>query len=83
MFATLGFTAENADELRAALLKAAASNDAQAAASDQFGDRFSAGLFALHRLAFATPEMHHVLRLDCVVFRDDWPHHGTPRFTSR
>jgi len=39
MFATRGFTAENADELRAALLKAAASNDAQAAASDQFGDR--------------------------------------------
>ena len=40
VFATLGFTAENADELRAALLKAAASNDAQAAASDQFGDRY-------------------------------------------
>ena|SRR6266508_5880263 len=35
VFATLGFTAENADELRAVLLKAAASNDAQAAASDQ------------------------------------------------
>ena len=40
VFATLGFTAENADELRAALLKAAASNDAQTAASDQFGDRY-------------------------------------------
>jgi uncharacterized protein DUF6883 len=38
-FAALGFTAENADELRAALLIAAASGDAQRAASDQFGDR--------------------------------------------
>ena len=40
VFAPLGFTAENADELRAALLKAAASTEAQAAASDQFGDRY-------------------------------------------
>jgi hypothetical protein len=40
VFATLGFTAENTDELRAALLKAAAGNDAQAALSDQFGDRY-------------------------------------------
>jgi hypothetical protein len=40
VFATLGFTAENADDLRAALLKAAAGNDAQAAASDRFGDRY-------------------------------------------
>jgi uncharacterized protein DUF6883 len=40
VFATLGFTAENADELRAALLKAAASKEAQAAVSDQFGDRY-------------------------------------------
>ena len=39
VFATLGFTAENADALRAALLMAAASGDAQPAASDQFGDR--------------------------------------------
>src|SRR5437870_1628846 len=40
VFATLGFTAENADELRAALLKAAASVDAQPAASDRYGDRY-------------------------------------------
>lgn len=40
VFATLGFTAENADELRAALLRAAATADAQPAASDQFGDRY-------------------------------------------
>ena len=40
VFATLGFTAENADVLRAALLTAAASADAQAGASDVFGDRY-------------------------------------------
>lgn len=40
VFATLGFTAENAGELRAALLRAAANADAQPAASDQFGHRF-------------------------------------------
>ncbi len=38
--AVLGFTAENADELRAALLKAAATADAQVAVSDQFGTRY-------------------------------------------
>ena len=40
VFATLGFTAENADELRSALLKAAATADAQPAAADQFGERY-------------------------------------------
>jgi hypothetical protein len=40
VFATLGFTAENADELRVALLTAGATADAQPAASDQFGDRY-------------------------------------------
>jgi hypothetical protein len=40
VFATVGFIAENADELRAALLTAAATADAQPAASDQFGDRY-------------------------------------------
>lgn len=40
VFATLGFTVENADDLRAALLEAAASNDALMAAADQFGDRY-------------------------------------------
>ena len=40
-FATaLGFTAENADQLRAALLTAAATVDAQLAASDRSGDRY-------------------------------------------
>lgn len=39
VFATLDFTAENADELRAALLTAATA-DAQPVASDRFGDRY-------------------------------------------
>jgi hypothetical protein len=38
VFAALGFTVENADELRAALLTAAATADAQPAASDRFGE---------------------------------------------
>ena len=41
VFATaLGFTAENADDLRAALLTVAATAEAQPAASDRFGDRY-------------------------------------------
>ena len=40
VFATVGFTAENANDLRVALLKAAATADAQPSASDQFGDRY-------------------------------------------
>ncbi len=41
VFATaLSFTVENADDLRAALLTAAATVDAQPAASDRFGDRY-------------------------------------------
>ena len=40
VFATLGFTVENAVELRAALLKAAATTDAQPAESDNFGNRY-------------------------------------------
>lgn len=41
VFATaLGFNAENADQLRALLLAAAATEDAQPAASDRYGDRY-------------------------------------------
>ncbi len=41
VFATaLGFTAENSDKLRTALLTAAATADAQPGASDRFGDRY-------------------------------------------
>lgn len=38
--AVLGFTAANADELRTALLAAAATADAHPGASDQFGTRY-------------------------------------------
>lgn len=38
--AVLGFTTENAGELRAALLKAAATADVQLGASDRFGTRY-------------------------------------------
>lgn len=40
VFATLGFTVDNADELRTALLRAAATADAQLAEADQFGQRY-------------------------------------------
>jgi hypothetical protein len=40
VFATLGFTVENAEALRAVLLNAAATRDAQPAQSDEFGDRY-------------------------------------------
>src|SRR5687768_8738599 len=38
--AALGFTTETADELRAALLTAAATADAEPGTADQFGDRY-------------------------------------------
>lgn len=40
VFAALGFTADNADDLRAALVQAAARTDAQPAESDRHGDRY-------------------------------------------
>lgn len=41
VFATaLGFTADNADQLRTLLLAAAAAGDAHPAASDRYGDRY-------------------------------------------
>jgi hypothetical protein len=40
VFSTLGFTIENANELRAALLVAAATADAQPALADRFGERY-------------------------------------------
>jgi hypothetical protein len=40
VFAALGFTADNADELRTALLGATATADAQLAEADQFGQRY-------------------------------------------
>ena len=40
VFATLGFSVDNADKLQAALLAAAATVDAQPSTSDRFGDRY-------------------------------------------
>ena len=40
VFASLGFTVESAGELCAALLKAAATTDAQPAEADNFGNRY-------------------------------------------
>ena len=72
VFATLGFTAENADELRAALLKAAASNGAQAAAPDQFGDRYVLE-FEIER-----PQGNGIVRSTWIVRRGE----RAPRLTS-
>jgi hypothetical protein len=72
VFATLGFTAESADELRAALLKAAASNDAQAAASDQFGDRY------VVEFEIEGPQGRGIVRSTWIVRRGE----RAPRLTS-
>ena len=72
VFATLGFTAENADELRAALLKAAANNDAQAAASDQFGDRY------VLEFEIEGPQAKGIVRSTWIVRRGE----RAPRLTS-
>jgi len=40
VFARLGFTRENAEDLRAALLNAASTEDARAGEADQHGDRY-------------------------------------------
>jgi hypothetical protein len=72
VFATLGFTPENADELRAALLKAAASNDAQVAASDEFGDRY------VLDFAIEGPHGNGIVRSTWIVRRGE----RAPRLTS-
>jgi hypothetical protein len=72
VFATLGFTAENADDLRAALLKAAASNDAQMAAADQFCDRY------VLEFEFEGPQGKAIVRSTWIVRRGE----RAPRLTS-
>lgn len=72
VFATLGFTAENADELRAALLTAAASGDAQPAAADQFGDRY------VLEFAIEGPRGAGIVRSTWIVRRGE----SAPRLTS-
>jgi hypothetical protein len=72
VFATLGFTAENADELRAALLRAAASGDARPAAADQFGDRY------VLEFEIAGPQAAGIVRSAWIVRRGE----RAPRLTS-
>ena len=72
VFATLGFTVENADELRTALLKAAASHDAQVAASDEFGDRY------VLEFEIEGPQSKGIVRSTWIVRRGE----RAPRLTS-
>src|SRR5258706_16193834 len=72
VFATLGFTAENAEELRAALLGAAAASDAQPAQSDQFGERY------VIEFEISGPRASGVVRSTWIVR----PGETSPRLTS-
>jgi hypothetical protein len=72
VFATLGFTAENAEELRAALLTAAATADAQATGRDQYGDRY------VIESEIRGPRSTGVVRSGWIVRRDE----QAPRLTS-
>jgi hypothetical protein len=72
VFANLGFTAENADELRGVLLTAAGSADAQAAASDEFGDRY------VIEFEIRGPRGSGVVRSTWIVRRGE----ASPRLTS-
>jgi hypothetical protein len=68
----LHFTAENADQLRAALLRAAASGDAQPAASDQYGDRY------VLEFEIEGPQAAGIVRSTWIVRRGE----SAPRLTS-
>lgn len=72
VFATLGFTAENAGLLRDALLEAAASGDAYPTTSDQYGDRYVIEFRA------RGPRASGVIRSAWIVRRAE----TTPRLTS-
>jgi hypothetical protein len=72
VFATLGFTVENADELRGALLRAAAAGDAKPAVSDQFGDRY------VIEFEIEGPRARGIVRSTWIVRRGE----SAPRLTS-
>jgi hypothetical protein len=72
VFATLGFTAEHVDQLRAALLAAAAAGDAQPARSDHFGDRY------VIEFEIRGPRASGVVRSTWIVRRGE----TAPRLTS-
>lgn len=70
--AALGFTAENAEELRAALLAAAASVEAKQTASDQFGTRY------MLEFEIIGPRGARIVTSTWIVRRGE----STPRLTS-
>jgi hypothetical protein len=73
VFATaLGFTVENAEDLRGALLTAAATVDAVPAVSDQFGDRY------VLEFEITGPRGAGIIRSTWIVRRGT----RTPRLTS-
>jgi hypothetical protein len=72
VFATLGFTLENVDKLRTALLAAAASSEAAPARSDHYGDRY------VIEFQVEGPRASGVVRSIWIVRRGE----GTPRLTS-
>jgi hypothetical protein len=72
VFATLGFTAENAEERRAALLRAAASGDAEPAVSDKYGGRY------VSEFAIEGPQAAGIVRSTWIVRRGE----TAPRLTS-
>ena len=72
VFAKLGFSAENAEELRSALLNAAATADVQAARSDEFGDRY------VLEFEIKGPRGNGIVRSTWIVRRGE----SVPRLTS-
>jgi len=72
VFAALGFTAENADQLRAALLAAAATAEAHPGASDQFGTRY------MLKFEIIGPQGARIVKSTWIVRRGE----STPRLTS-
>ena len=72
VFATFGFTFENADELRNELLKAAATADAQVATTDQYGVRF------VIEFEVRGPRRSGIVRSTWIVRRGE----SSPRLTS-
>jgi hypothetical protein len=72
VFAALGFTVENADELRGGLLKAAATADAQLSTADQYGVRF------VIEFEVRGPRRSGIVRSTSIVRRGE----SSPRLTS-
>ncbi|WP_366635931.1 DUF6883 domain-containing protein [Aquisalimonas sp.] len=79
VFATvLGFTAQHADELRAALIKAAATADAEPAQNDHFGSRYVIDLAVTGPKATATLQGTATLRSTWIIRHSE----SVPRLTT-